>query len=174
MLTYAINFLIWHAFHHLVCISPRYADTPLWTQELICPQTAISSHQIAENCECAQANAASIWADIAQRSWTEKYKGRLSSISRIFHAWHYKKYFNCSDYEHKLKRFISLLSEDAGSILFWGKKRCSSNVTMLRKHLFYQIMTKEAPRLLYLCFVIGFYVFQSLLMNVKSCLVKGT
>lgn len=122
MLTCAINFLIWHAFHHLVCISPRYVDTPLWTQELIRPQTAISSHQIAESCKCAQGNAASIWTGIAQRSWTEKYKGRLSSISRTFHAWHYKMCFNCYDDEHKLKRFISSLSEDAGSVLFGEKK----------------------------------------------------
>lgn len=139
MLTYAINFLMWHAFHHLVCISPRYMDTLLWTEELICPQTAISSHQLAENCKCAQANAASIWTDITQRSWTEKYKGRLSSISRIFYAWHYKTYFDLYDDEHILKRLIHSLSE--GSVLFRGKKdaakmsQCLGNIYSTRSWL---------------------------------------
>lgn len=125
MLTYAINFLMWDAFHHLVCLSPRYMDTLLWTQELVCPQTVISSHQLAENFKCAQANAASVWTDITQRSWTEKYKRGLSSASRIFYAWHYKMYFSLYGDEHILKRLISSLSEDAGSVLSWGKKRCS-------------------------------------------------
>lgn len=117
-----INFLMWHAFHHLECISSRYMDTWLWTQELVCPQAAISSHQLVENCKCAQANAASIWTDIRQRSWAEKYKTRLSSVYRIFYTWHYKKYFSLYGDEHILKRFISSLSEDTGSVLFWGKK----------------------------------------------------
>lgn len=61
-------------------------------------------------CKCAQANAASIWTDITQ-SWTEKYKGRLSSFSRIFYAWYYRTYFNLYDDEHILKRLISSHSE---------------------------------------------------------------
>lgn len=169
MLTYAINFLMWHTFHHLVCISPRYMDTLLWTQKLVCPQIAISSYQLDENCKCVQASAENIWTDITQ-SWTQKYKGRLSSFSRIFYAWHYKTYFNLYDDEHILKRLISSLSEDAGSVLFCRKKKdaakmsgCLGNVCSISSWL-----RKLHPNFISI-FLVGFFVFKSPFMNVKIC-----